>query len=189
MTISAVLLTGGKSRRMGKDKATMQFRGVALWEIQLGLLRGLQLEKIFVSGQNDPPWRPMDAEFVPDDPPSRGPLSGIACVLSRVTTDHLLALGIDTPFMTQTYLRELCARLKPGQGVVPMIDNRFEPLAAIYPRNAQVDFAEALAGSDFSLQSLIRKLITAEKLNPIEVSIEEKILFRNLNEPQDFDIS
>jgi molybdopterin-guanine dinucleotide biosynthesis protein A len=189
MTISAVLLTGGKSRRMGKDKATMQFRGVALWEIQLELLRGLQFERIFVSGQNDPPWRPMDAEFVPDAPPSRGPLSGIAAALSRVTTDYLLALGIDIPFMTQTYLQELCPRIKPGRGVVPIIDNRFEPLAAIYPRNAQVDFAEALVGSDFSLQSLIRKLVAAGKLSPIEVSTEEKILFRNLNEPQDFDIS
>jgi molybdenum cofactor guanylyltransferase len=189
MTISAVLLTGGKSRRMGKDKATMQFRGVALWEIQLELLRGLQLEKIFVSGQNDPPWRPMDTEFVPDTPPSRGPLSGIAAALLRVTTDHLLTLGIDTPFMTQAYLRDLCARIEPGRGVVPMIDNRFEPLAAIYPCNARVDFGDALAGSDFSLQSLIRKLVAAARLSPIEVSIEEKILFRNLNQPQDFDIS
>jgi len=189
MTISAVLLAGGKSNRMGQDKATIFFRGAPLWKIQLELLRSLQLGKIYVSGQDDPPWRPMDVEFVPDTPPSRGPLSGIAATLSRVTTDHLLALGIDTPLLTQTYLRDLCARIEPGRGIVPMFDNRFEPLAAIYPRSAQLDLAEALTGSDFSLQSLIRKLISAEKLNPIEVSTEEKILFRNLNQPQDLDIS
>ena len=75
---SAVLLAGGESRRMGKDKATLSYRGKPLWQIQLELLRQLTPQEIFVSARSDPDWRPADIQFVADDPPSRGPLSGLA---------------------------------------------------------------------------------------------------------------
>src|SRR5438876_12398400 len=108
MNISAVLLAGGKSRRMGKDKATILFRGKPLWQIQLELLRKLEPEEIFVSTRTDPIWRPADVQFLADDPPSRGPLSGLAASLARMRSAHLLALAIDMPFMTESYVRYLC---------------------------------------------------------------------------------
>src|SRR5712671_3893562 len=154
MKISAVLLAGGKSRRMGEDKATILFRNESLWQIQLNLLRKLELEQLFISARTDPPWRPADIQFVPDAQPSRGPLSGIAASLSRISGGHLLALAIDMPFMTKSYLGKLCEKVEPGRGIVPLIENRAEPLAAIYPREAYDDVVDALSGSDFSLQSL-----------------------------------
>jgi molybdopterin-guanine dinucleotide biosynthesis protein A len=75
MNVSAVLLAGGQSRRMGRDKATILFRGKPLWQIQLDLLHKLQPAEIFVSARTDPAWRPPDVAFVPDEPPSRGPVS------------------------------------------------------------------------------------------------------------------
>jgi molybdopterin-guanine dinucleotide biosynthesis protein A len=185
MKISAVLLAGGKSRRMGQDKSTILFRNAPLWQIQLDLLRKLQLQELFISTQTDPPWRPADVEFVPDDQPSRGPLSGIAAALARAKADHLLALAIDMPFMTESYLRSLLEKIGRGVGVVPIIENRAEPLAAVYPRAAYDDVVDALSGNDFSLQSLVGKLIAAGKLQAIQVSEEEKAFFRNLNEPGD----
>ena len=187
MTISAVLLAGGKSRRMGRDKATITFRSKPLWKIQLELLRRLELNEILISAKSDPPWRPADVEFVPDKQPSRGPLSGIAAALSRIKGDCLVALAIDTPFMTEAYLRNLCARIGAGRGVVPIVEDRAEPLVAIYPRDAEAEFTSALSGNDFSLQPLVRKLIEVGKLRPIQVSTEERVLFRNLNEPQDLE--
>jgi molybdenum cofactor guanylyltransferase len=185
MKISAVLLAGGKSRRMGQDKATILFRNAPLWQIQLDLLRKLQLQELFISAQTDPPWRPADIEFVPDDQPSRGPMSGIAAALSRISCGHLLVLAIDMPFMTESYWRSLCEKVERGPGVVPLIENRAEPLAAIYPRDAHDDVVDALSGSDFSLQSLVGKLIAVGKMQAIQVSEEEKALFRNLNQPGD----
>ena len=185
MNISAVLLTGGESRRMGKDKATLPFRGKPLWRIQLATMRKLAPAEIFVSARTDPSWRPGDVRFVPDVPPSRGPLSGIAASLVRMRTAHLLALAIDMPFMSENYLRYLCDHIEPGTGVVPTIDGRAEPLAAIYPREADTDFRSALAGTDFSLQTLTSRLVDAGKLREISVTTEEKKLFRNLNELSD----
>jgi molybdopterin-guanine dinucleotide biosynthesis protein A len=189
MKLSAVLLAGGKSQRMGCDKATLLFGGTSLWKRQLELLRNLQPQRIFISARTDPPWRPADVKFIADEPPSRGPLSGIAAALANISTEHVLALAIDMPFITEDYLRDLWARVDVHCGAVPMIQTRAEPLAAIYPHTASVEFANALSGDDFSLQPIVRKLITSGQLRAIEVSPQHRGLFRSLNEPSDLNRS
>jgi molybdopterin-guanine dinucleotide biosynthesis protein A len=181
MTITAVLLAGGQSRRMGREKATILFRGKPVWQIQLETLRKLQPEEIFVSGRVDPLWRPEDVQFTPDAPPSRGPLSGLAASLDRMSTSHLLALAIDMPFMTENYLHRLCDLIEPGRGVVPKIGSRFEPLAATYPREAEIDFRSALAGADYSLQTVVGDLVESGKLRELLVTAEDKRFFMNVN--------
>jgi molybdenum cofactor guanylyltransferase len=185
MNISAVLLAGGESQRMGKDKATVLFRGNLLWEVQLDLLRKLEPEEILVSARTDPPWRPDDVQLVTDDPPSRGPLSGLAASLGKMRSAHLLALAIDMPFMSETYLRYLCVEIEAGVGVVPKIDNRAEPLAAIYPQEGVGEVRAALSGTDYSLQTLTSRLVEAGKLRAIPVTEQDKKLFLNVNEVSD----
>jgi len=182
INISAVLLAGGESRRMGQDKADLSVRGKSLWQIQLDLLRKLQLTEILVSARTDPSWRPDNVRFVADVPPSRGPLSGLAASLDMMRGSHLLALAIDMPTMTENYLRVLREQIAPGHGVIPRIDDRFEPVAAFYPREAAMDFRSTLAGADFSLQTLIRRLVDSGKLRQVDVTQQEKNLFSNLNE-------
>jgi molybdopterin-guanine dinucleotide biosynthesis protein A len=184
MNISAMLLAGGESRRMGKDKATLLFYGKPLWQIQLERLRKLEPTEIFLSARTDPVWRPADVQFVADDPPSRGPISGLAKSLAQTRSKHLLALAIDIPFMTEIYLLYLCEQIEPGIGVVP-INSRAEPLTAIYPREVEIDFREALASDDFSLQTLVRRLVAAGKMRGIPVSKQERELFLNVNQPVD----
>jgi molybdopterin-guanine dinucleotide biosynthesis protein A len=185
MNISGVLLAGGESLRMGKDKATVLFRGKPLWEVQLGLLRNLDPPEIFVSARTDPSWRPGDVQFVADVPPSRGPLSGLAASLARMRTTHLLALAIDMPLMTENFLQYLFGQIEERVGVVPKIDSRAEPLAAIYPREAVIDFRNALVGTDFSLQTLTRSLVDTGKLRELAVNKQQKKLFLNVNEVSD----
>ena len=185
--LSAVLLAGGESRRMGTDKAMILFRGKPLWQIQLETLRRLRPAEIFLSVRTDPSWRPRDVQFIADVPPSRGPLSGIAASLVNTRTAHLLVLAIDMPFMTENYLRSICDAMEPGRGVIANINNRAEPLAAVYPREAEIDFRTALAGADFSLQNLVRQLVRSGKLREISVTKEERRLFRNLNNMADVD--
>jgi molybdenum cofactor guanylyltransferase len=187
MNISAVLLAGGQSRRMGRDKATILFRGKPLWQIQLDLLHKLHPAEIFVSARTDPAWRPPDLTFVPDEPPSRGPLSGLTATLGRIQSSHLLVLAIDMPFMNEDHLRHLCDKIEPGRGVLSMIGKQVEPLAAIYPVEARVDFINALSGVDFSIQTLTNQLVKMGRLRVIPVSEEEQLFYRNLNEPDDLD--
>lgn len=185
ITLTAVLLAGGKSRRMGRDKATIEFEGQTLWKRQLDVLRAVGPEKIFVSARTKPSWLPEDAELLLDDPPSCGPLSGLTKALAALRTTHLIALAVDMPFMTSGRLDVLCELAAEGRGVVPIIGERAEPLAAIYPAEAAMDFATALGGTDFSLQRVIRKLVANEKIRPHSVPIEDEHCYRSVNEPGD----
>ena len=186
MTLSALLLAGGESRRMGRDKATIELGGWPLWERQLDLLRAVCPEKIFVSARSAPSWLPNTVELLVDDAPSRGPLSGLTRALASIQTSHLAVLAVDMPFMTSKQMQVLCRHTTWGCGVVPVVEGRFEPLAAIYPREAAAHFSAALAGHDFSLQPLVRHLVRADKVRLVTVAEEERDLYRSVNEPTDF---
>ena len=174
--LSAVLLAGGESRRMGTDKATFLFRGKPLWQVQLETLRKLRPAEIFLSARTDPSWRPDDVTV------HRGHSAIMrtaqrSCRIheSNEHDRHLLALAIDMPWMSRRITFDSFAlQIEPGRGVVAKIDDRAEPLAAIYPREAAIDFAKALAGSDFSLQSLVRHLVASGKLRAISVTEQEE---------------
>ena len=166
---------------MGRDKALLVFSGRPLWQRQLELLRDLRPEKIFVSARTKPSWLPDDAELILDEPPSRGPLSGLTKAMEQLQTSHLIASAVDMPFMTCEQMRVHCSLATEGCGVVPVIGERTEPLAAIYPRGASADFAATLVGHDFSLQRLSRRLIAAGTLQPFAVSEEDEPLYRSVN--------
>jgi molybdenum cofactor guanylyltransferase len=187
MSISAVLLAGGESRRMGRDKATLHWRRRPLWEWQIEKLRALRPEKILLSARSDVPWRPAGVEVIVDVPPSRGPLSGLAAALAAIKTDHLLTLAVDMPFMTTENLLTLCSLVTKGIGVIPTIDGKAEPLGAIYPKEAGAVFQEALRGGNFSLQPLVRKLIALNMLREMPISGSACRLYKSVNELRDFD--
>jgi molybdenum cofactor guanylyltransferase len=182
MTLSAVLLAGGESRRMGRDKATLVFAGEPLWQRQLATLKQIGADEIMVSARSDPPWRPNGIAFVADGHESHGPWSGVSSSLAQISTTHLLVLAIDMPSMTARYLTTLREQAETGRGIVPEIGGRYEPLAAIYPRDAHVDLANI---ADFSLQTFVRWLVDAGKVLVTSVAESDLNLFRNLNEPRD----
>jgi molybdopterin-guanine dinucleotide biosynthesis protein A len=184
-TLTAVLLAGGESRRMGRDKATLEFEGQPLWKRQLRILRDLAPEKIFVSARTQPSWLPDDVVLLVDDPPSRGPLSGLTKALEQMQTTHLVALAVDMPFMIAEQLSVLRNLTSEGCGVVPVTGEQAEPLAAIYSRESALRFATALAGRDFSMQKLVRELAVAGKVRLFPVSPKDEYFYRSVNAPED----
>lgn len=181
MSFSAVLLCGGESRRMGRDKAVLEWSGVPLWQLQLKKLRALLPDTIFLSARSDKAWRPRDVALVLDDRDARGPLSGIAAASRVCESDHLLVLAIDLPLMSVSYLQGMVQRVRREVGIVPIIGERFEPVAAIYPRQA----ADVFSDSARSLQTLLRELVNRGRMIAAEVKPGAHELFRNVNEPAD----
>jgi molybdenum cofactor guanylyltransferase len=185
MTLTAVLLVGGNSRRMGVDKATLIVNGKPLWARQLEILRQLPFEKIFVSARARPPWCPSDVEAVLDEPPSRGPLSGIAAALGKLSTTHLLALAIDLPRMTSGQLEKLWKQVHPGVGVIPKNENYFEPLCAIYPAEALASAETLLMGENVAMHGLAQKLVDEKLALVYRVEKSEQKFYHNMNSPLD----
>jgi molybdopterin-guanine dinucleotide biosynthesis protein A len=170
---------------MGRDKATMTFGGHPLWERQLQVLRALGPERIFVSARATPAWLPDKVELLLYDPPSRGPLSGLTKALTAIETTHLVVLAVDLPFMTADELSRSLDLATECCGAVPIVGEQVEPLAAVYSAEAMADFRGALAGTDFSLQSIVGQLAATGKVRLRPVPEADAHLYQNWNQPSD----
>ena len=146
----------------------------------------LDPQKFFSRQESDPSWRPDDVQFIADVPPSCGPLSGLAASWLKVRTAHLLALAIDMPLMTDNYLEFPLRSDRAGSGRRSEDRDRgVDRSAAIYPREAAIEFREALVGTDFSLQTVTRRRSRSGKLGKYVCTEEDQTLFLNVNELSD----
>ena len=186
---AAVLLAGGRSRRMGCDKALLPLAdGQLLWQRQLAVLEALRPAELFISGPERMGF-PASVTRLDDETPDLGPLGGITIVLRAMHAPQLTVLAIDLPMMTTDFLRGLLAddqRASLGQGIVPQMDDGFfEPLAAVYPRSALAVAEEHLQGTDHSMQTFVRCLIKRGLAIARPIADTEYDLFTNWNQPDD----
>ncbi|HEY8899263.1 MAG TPA: molybdenum cofactor guanylyltransferase [Chthoniobacterales bacterium] len=182
--LSAALLSGGKSTRMGRDKCLLEIDGLPLWQRQSDILASLA-QDLLVVAPTQPEWLPPGFRWAEDVVKDHGPLGGLATALEAATHPNVLALAIDLPAMSVTYLRGLTAMATADCGIVPEIDGLFQPLSAVYPRSALPAARAHLALPDKSLQSLLRQLIAEGQMRIVPVSEDDLSLFRNLNAPTD----
>ena len=172
MCFSAALLAGGKSSRMGRDKAFIEIGGVALWRRQLAILRQLSPDELFISG---PPHR----DWMEDG------LRVVADAERQCSSLLLLVLAIDLPNMTANFCRSLLELSNDGRGVVPRRQQRFEPLAAIYPIGSLTLAEEALREGNYSMQNFVARALSKGLVTEHVISQDEEPLFRNINTSED----
>lgn len=182
---SAVLLAGGQSRRMGRDKAFLEIDGRPLWQRQLRLLRALAPQEVFLAGPERAEWNGEECEIIADAQPGAGPLGGLVAALRRASTPLLLALAIDLPNMTSDYLRGLLAGCTAIRGMIPRTSNHFEPLAAIFPIAALPIAVRCLESENYSLQRFAEICLNEQFVRQQIVAPEEARFFLNLNTPED----
>jgi molybdopterin-guanine dinucleotide biosynthesis protein A len=171
---------------MGRDKAGLPVEGQPLWKRQLTILRALEPRELFISGKLDGPYAGAEVEIVPDITPGRGPLSGLEASLQRASHPLVLVLAVDLPAMTAEFLARLVrSAASGGTGLVPRVDEWFEPLAAVYPRSCLSLVRECLRGDDLSMQDFVRRAMALNFLVPWPIPPEDAALFRNVNTPDD----
>jgi len=136
MNLSAVILAGGRSSRMGRDKAGLVFQGQTLLARQVQLARDVGAAEVFVSGRSDKNYAEWNGRVLVDNFPGAGPLAGIEAALRVCSSPLLLVLAVDMPQLNAELLRKLFSQGASGCGVVPRVAGRIEPLGAIYPRSA-----------------------------------------------------
>jgi molybdenum cofactor guanylyltransferase len=183
--LSAVILAGGQSCRMGCDKAWIKLGGQPLMALALDKVRELGVTEVFISGRPGGDYSSFGCPVLLDLEPGLGPLSGIERGLYSCPTPLLLVLAVDLPQMTPGFLRELRARSNNGLGVVPQLGDQFEPLAAIYPKRCHRLASERIlhgsrAVRDFTAACLQEKAIKRWRVPPSQTSC-----LANWNRPED----
>jgi len=176
-----LILAGGKSRRMGVDKAGIVLAGKTLLEHVLDQAASWGGNRILVAG---PPRAWVRAEYV-SDPPEHPPstLRGIYAGLLASSSPWTLVTGCDMPFVKREVVARLWA-IKNQGGAVAWWHGRLQPLPGFYPRLASQVIAAMLADNRFHLANLLDRLEPAVDRD-VSAFDPEGISFFNINSPAD----
>jgi len=140
--LSIAILAGGQSRRMGQDKALLDFLGEPLLNRILRRVRSLT-DDVFVVATGRPEYERFRVPVVPDRLPGSGPLGGIYTALAEAKHDRCLVLACDLPFVNTGLLRFMAEQFADCDVLIPALaarrsdqgsDETLETLHAIYGR-------------------------------------------------------
>ena len=138
--VSGVILAGGRSTRMGKDKATLDVSGLTMFERNLCMMRKL-FEKTIIAG-NRPDLSQPDVPCFPDHYPGSA-LGGLYTGLKEAETEYIMATACDMPYPDPGIGRLLVGMRKGYDVVVPKTPYGLEPLFAVY-RKTCLPFMQSL---------------------------------------------
>lgn len=181
---TGVLLAGGKSTRMGQDKALLEVDGKPL------LLHGVErlkphVRELYVIG--DPRlYGHLWPAVMADEIPGLGPLGGIVTAMGAARHDRLLVLAVDVPGVNAALLERLTRELPDdADALVPRHAGQLEPMVAAYHRRCLPAFMGQIKGSRLSMHGALAQVRTAFlNIDPGANGWPED-LFRNLNSPDD----
>lgn len=182
---TAAVLAGGRSSRLGTDKAFLPWAGRRLLDRQLDLLRTLGPTSLLISGRTGIDYAIAGASVVFDAVAGLGPIGGLAAVLEAVATPHVVVVAVDLPAMTPEFLRQLLHQRAEGTGVVPRSAASWEPLAAVYPREILPLVRLHIERRELALHRLIDAGIAAGLLIEARIAGQFLGVFRNVNTPKD----
>lgn len=181
---TGVVLAGGKSTRMGQDKALLEVDGKPLLLHAVEKLKP-HVRELFVIGEPRK-YGHIWPDVMPDDIPGLGPLGGIVTSMGNARHDRLLVLAVDVPGVNARLLERLTRELpEDADALVPRHNDELEPLVAAYHRRCAAAFMDHITRSQLSMQVALADVRTAFlDIKPGDDGWPED-LFHNLNSPSD----
>ncbi len=188
-SISGIVLAGGQSRRLGRDKSLLEVEGQSLLVRTVQALSVLSDDLLVVT--NDPArYQSMGlpARLVADEEPGRGSLMGILSGLRTARYPYALVVACDMPFLSLPLLHYMVTLVEGQDVVIPRLGEMLEPLHAIYGRSCLPFMAQLLDRGcrkviAFFDQVRVRYVEEDEiqQLDPLHLS------FVNVNTPADWE--
>jgi molybdenum cofactor guanylyltransferase len=207
--VNAFILAGGQSKRMGRDKALLGFRGQPLIEYAVAKLRSLGFSPRIAGSRSD---LGKYAPVIVDNYPGLGPLAGIEAALIGSDTDLNLFLPVDLPLLPGEFIVWMIARADRtcALATIPHLQGRPQPLCAVYHRGLMPFARSALDAKDGKVMRAVEKAVQATKskldifdIEAVSASIKFSpdrpgewpmtpavhLWFQNLNTPADLEIA
>ena len=185
--VSGIVLAGGRSRRLGRDKALVEVGGVRLIDRVLGVVRQLTDDVVVVGGDPRSCARP-GVPVIPDRWPGMGPLGGIHSGLEAVRYPRALVVGCDMPFLDLRLLRFMILLSADYDVVIPNLDGALEPLHAIYSKATLGPIEALLQAGDLRIVHFLRQVrVRYVDRAEVEVFDPRGLSFFNVNTPEDLE--
>lgn len=183
--MNVIVLAGGRSRRMGRDKARLPFLGMPLAVRVLERLRPCA-RRLLVVANDDAGYVPPDVLLVRDVFPGRGPLAGLHAGLLASDADLNLVVGCDLPFASAAAGLLLAGSIGDADAAVPVVGGRPQPLHALYRRRCLCAAEELLARGRPALMGLLERVrVRWVEERALARVCDPRLLTRNVNTPRE----
>ena len=192
MSLGAVVLCGGESRRMGRPKAWLPFGPEVMLQRVVRLVGTVARPIVVVAAPGqDLPALPAGVSIVRDEISGRGPLQGLAAGFGALgdEVDLVYATGTDVPFLEPRWITHLAELIGDADLAIPSIGGYYHPLAALYRKRAVLPAIEDLLGQDrlrplFLVEAVKTRVVLEHEMRAVDPELGT---LRNLNHPEEYE--
>jgi molybdopterin-guanine dinucleotide biosynthesis protein A len=182
MEATAVIMAGGDSIRMGRDKSILPIEGQPMVKHIYDQLRPY-FNQILISSNDISKYSFLGVEVVPDRVTGRGPLGGIASALAASANELNFVIASDIPQVDTALMRMLIRQSRDFDAVVPRIGrSRYEPLFAVYKKSVLTAIEAALLSGNYRIIDALHSC----RVKYIDLSKTAVQQLRNLNTMKDY---
>jgi len=187
--LTGIILSGGKSSRMGGEKGLAEFRGKPLISYSIEALNPV-VDSVIISANNHMDvYRNFGFDVVKDEVSGIGPMGGLLSTLKFSATEYNLVLSCDTPFINSGLLSYLAGNIQDYEVVVVAHgNNKLEPLCGVYSRNIISILENNVYEGKYKLRDIFKqvrfKVLTVDASLPFYSTD----LFYNINKPEDLNL-
>lgn len=178
--VTGVILAGGKSRRMGTDKARLELSGLTLFERSLQLLQSF-FATVVIAGDR-PDLASPEVPAIPDLYPGSA-LGGLHTGLVTATTDWIFVAPCDMPYPDARIIEVLLDNRSGVDAVVPKTAAGYEPVFALYHKNCLPQMEAMLEQSQFRIYDFYQR-IAIRYLEPPNLPDGWQRALININTPE-----
>ncbi len=161
MKISGIVLAGGRSLRLGRNKSLVKISNKNLLELVISRISEVSSDIIVIIAkeQNIPglPHFPR-ARIVNDILPGKGPLGGIYTGLKTTSSRYNFVVASDMPFLNVLLMRYMIAHAEDADIVLPRVGHFIEPLHAVYSQDCLAPIQEMIQHNDLKLSNLLQRV-------------------------------
>jgi molybdenum cofactor guanylyltransferase len=184
MDFACAILAGGKSSRMGSDKASLRVGRRTLLERVVGITRDLFSETVIVARSREVASG-MDIEVLHDFLPKEGPIVGVATALLMLEASYTFVLACDMPFVSREAIRYMMSQVDGQDVIIPKTDGGYEPLHAIYKRTCLSPMMRLIEGNNLNIRGLFPYVTTKVLEGHESFLVGDFSVFTNINTVED----
>jgi molybdopterin-guanine dinucleotide biosynthesis protein A len=187
LPITGIILAGGKSSRMGRNKAFMSWEGEPLIERSLSVFKAV-FQEVIISTNQPELYQKYEVKIVRDNYLDHGPLGGLEASLRASANNYAFFAACDMPFLSENLIRFMASKLDQEDILVPEINGELHPLHAFYHKNCLPIFERHLNDNQLKLTKIIRQHKNVHYLSETELSDIAllELCFSNVNTPEEW---
>ena len=184
-SVTGVILTGGKSSRMGKNKALLPYNGKRLMDAPIEILTRI-FSKVILSVRDPLDYADDALPQIPDQHADIGPMGGICSVL-KSGHKRIFCVACDMPFLNEALIAHLCD-FTEFDAVIPVWEKREEMLHAVYSDSLVPIFEQAILSRRYKLTHVLASArVRYIEQNEIRQFDPLGKSFKNVNTPDDYE--